>query len=331
VTDGSIAPVPAATPPAAVIRPAASIEGSSPGDRIYRWTTTGFALVIPALLLLIAWEVFHAGWPALSKFGLGFFFNSDWDAVNGKFGAAPALYGTVVSSLIALIIATPLAVGVAIFLAEFAPAWLRQPVAFFVDLLAAIPSVVYGLWGFLVLVPFIRDYVMPFFKDTLHLGTFPLFSGVAYGPSMFAAGAILAVMILPFISAVTREVLMAVPRSQREAALALGATRWEMIWDAVLPYARSGIIGGIILGLGRALGETMAVTMVIGNSHDIHASLFQPGYSMASLIANEFAEATSDLHVSALMAVGAGLFVVTIIVNAVARWLVWRTARVGAT
>jgi len=326
----SVAPVTPVTAPAPLIQPAASIEGSSNGDRIYRWTTMGFALVIPVLLLLIAWEVFHAGWPALSKFGLGFFVNSDWDAVNGKFGAAPAVYGTLVSSLIALLIATPLAVGVAIFLSEFAPSWLRQPVAFFVDLLAAIPSVVYGLWGFLVLVPLLRDHVMPFIKDTLHLGEFPLFSGVAYGPSMLAAGCILAVMILPFISAVTREVLLSVPRAQREAALARGATRWEMIWDAVLPYARSGIIGGIILGLGRALGETMAVTMVIGNSHDIHASLFQPGYSMASLIANEFAEATNDMHVSALMAVGAGLFVVTIIVNGIARWLVWRTSRVGS-
>lgn len=287
------------------------------------------ALVIPILLLLIALEVFAAGWPALKRFGADFFISSDWDAVKGKFGAAPAVFGTIVSSLIALIIATPLAVGVAIFLSEFAPRWLRQPVAFLVDLLAAIPSVVYGLWGVLVLVPFLRQYVMPFVKDTLHLGDLPLFSGPAYGPSMFAAGMILAIMVLPYVSAVTREVLMAVPRSQREAALALGATRWEMIWDAVLPYARSGIIGGIILGLGRALGETMAVTMVIGNRHEISASIFAPGYTMASLIANEFSEATSDLHVSALMAVGAGLFVVTIIVNVIARWLVWRTSRVG--
>src|SRR3954471_11455530 len=161
----------------------AGIEGSSTGDRIYRWTTMGFALVIPVLLLLIAWEVFHAGWPALSKFGIGFFFSSDWDAVNGKFGAAPAVYGTIVSSLIALLIATPLAVGVAIFLSEFAPSWLRQPVAFFVDLLAAIPSVVYGLWGIFVLIPLLREKVMPFLADTLHLGATPLFSGPAYGPS----------------------------------------------------------------------------------------------------------------------------------------------------
>ncbi len=311
--------------------PSVGIEGSSNGDRVYRWATTAMALLIPLLLLLIAWEVFHAGWPALRRFGFAFFTTSEWDPVNGKFGAAPAVYGTIVSSLIALIIATPLAVGVAIFLSEFAPSWVRQPVAFFVDLLAAIPSVVYGLWGILVLVPFIRGHVMPFIKETLHLGDFPLFSGPAYGPSMLASGVILAVMVLPYISAVTREVLLAVPRSQREAALALGATRWEMIWDAVLPYARSGIMGGIILGLGRALGETMAVTMVIGNSHDISASLFAPGYTMASLIANEFAEATNDLHVSALMAVGAGLFIVTVIVNVIARWLVWRTARAGTT
>jgi phosphate transport system permease protein len=327
VTHGSVAPI--TPPPTASARPGARIEASPIGDRIYRGTTTAMALVVPVLLCLIAWVVFRAGWPALRTFGLSFFTESGWDAVNGKFGAAPAVYGTIVSSIVALLIATPLAVGVAIFLAEFAPSWIRQPIAFFVDLLAAIPSVVYGLWGILVLVPAIRGHFMPFVKDTLHLGDFPLFSGPAYGPSMIAAGVILAIMILPYISAVTREVLMAVPRSQREAALALGATRWEMIWDAVLPYARSGIIGGIILGLGRALGETMAVTMVIGNRHEISASLFQPGYTMASLIANEFSEATSDLHTASLMAVGAGLFVITIVVNMIARWLVWRTARAG--
>ena len=316
---------PATPPPSAASR----IEGSSRGDRVYRWATTGFALLIPILLTFIAWEVFAAGWPALKRFGFSFFFTSDWDAVNEHFGAAPAIFGTIVSSIIALVLATPLAVGVAIFLSEFAPTWVRQPVAFLVDLLAAIPSVVYGLWGILVMVPMLRDHVIPFFKNTLHLGDTPLFSGPAYGPSMLAAGCILAIMVLPYISAVTREVLAAVPRSQREAALALGATRWEMIWDAVLPFARSGIIGGIILGLGRALGETMAVTMVIGNRHEISASLIAPGYTMASVIANEFSEATNDVHVSALMAIGAGLLVVAIMVNAIARWLVWQTGRAG--
>jgi phosphate transport system permease protein len=324
VTDGVAAPIPPATRAEA---PEIRIEASAIGDRLYRWITTGFALVIPALLLLIAIEVFVAGWPALSKFGVSFLTSSEWDAVNGKFGAAPAIFGTLVSSAIALIIATPLAVGVAIFLSEFAPRWIRQPLAFLVDLLAAIPSVVYGLWGLLVLLPILRQHFMPFVKDTLHLGNFALFSGPAYGPSMIAAGLILAIMVLPYISAVTREVLLAVPRSQREAALALGATRWEMIRDAVVPYAKSGIIGGIILGLGRALGETMAVTMVIGNRHEISSSLFQPGYTMASLIANEFSEATNDLHLSALMGIGAVLFVVTIIVNTIARWLVWQTGR----
>jgi phosphate transport system permease protein len=188
-----------------------------------------------------------------------------------------------------------------------------------------VPSVVYGLWGIFFLVPMLREQLMPFLRDTLHLGATPFFTGPAYGPSVLAAGLILAIMVLPYIAAVSREVLMAVPRSQREAALALGATRWETITGAVVPYARSGIIGGVILGLGRALGETMAVTMVIGNRHELSASLFAPGYTMASLIANEFSEATSDLHLSALMAVGFVLFLITLIVNGIARWLVWRT------
>lgn len=304
-----------------------SLHGASIGDRIYRVTTTAFALSIPLLLVLLAIEVMVAAWPALRQFHFGFVTSTEWNVVDGVFGAAPAIYGTIVSSVLALLIATPLAIGVAIFLAEFAPPWLRQPVAFLVDLLAAIPSVVYGLWGVFVLVPFLREKLMPFIADRLHLGDTPLFSGPAYGPSMLAAGLILAIMVLPYISSVTREVLMAVPRSQREAALALGATRWEMIWGAVLPYASSGVMGGIILGLGRALGETMAVTMVIGNRHEISASLFSPGYTMASQIANEFAEATNDLHLSALMAVGAVLLFITLLVNMLARWLVWRVQR----
>jgi phosphate transport system permease protein len=222
-------------------------------------------------------------------------------------------------------------VGVAIFLSEFASPKIRQPIAFMVDLLAAIPSVVFGLWGIFVLLPILRVSVMPFLRDTLHLGVIPLFSGPIYGPSMFAAGLILAIMILPYISSVSREVLLAVPRSQREAALALGATKWETISGAVVPYAKSGIIGGIILGLGRALGETMAVTMLIGNRAEISASLFAPGYTMASLIANEFSEASGDLHLSALMAVGFALFVITLIVNAIARWLVWQVSRNAGT
>jgi phosphate transport system permease protein len=306
---------------------AALLTGAAIGDRAYRIVITLFAVCVPILLLLIAWEIGIAGWPAFREFGPGFLTSSTWDPVRGVFGAAPAIYGTIVSSILALLIATPLALGVALFLSEFAPPWLRQPVAFLVDLLAAIPSVVYGLWGIFVLLPILREHLMPFLRDTLHLGATPLFSGPAYGPSMLAAGIILAIMVLPYISSVSREVLLAVPRSQREAALALGATRWEAIRGAVLPYARSGILGGVILGLGRALGETMAVTMLIGNKHDISASLLAPGYTMASLIANEFAEATGDLHLSALMAVGFTLFCLTLIVNAIARWLVWRVTR----
>jgi len=311
------------------LRNVGSAPTSARGDRVFQILITLFALSIPLLLGIIAIAILAAAWPALSRSGLSFITGSTWDVSKGEFGAAPAIYGTLVSSALAVLIATPLALGVSVFLSEIAPKWLRQPVGFLVDLLAAIPSVVYGLWGIFVLIPLLRDPVGPFLRDTLHLGSTPLFSGPNYGYSMLAAGLILAIMILPFISSITREVLLAVPRSQRDAALALGATKWEMIRDAVIPYARSGIVGGIILGLGRALGETMAVTMLIGNRPEISASLFAPGYTMASLIANEFSEATSDAHLSALMGVGAVLFAVTLIVNALARWLVWRVTKGG--
>ncbi|MFN8665667.1 MAG: phosphate ABC transporter permease subunit PstC [Gemmatimonadaceae bacterium] len=315
--------------PSSIAGAGEALAGSSVGDRIYRVITTAFAWAVPLLLGLIALEVVLAAWPAFRTFGFSFLTSSEWDEVRGHFGAAPMIYGTVVSSVLALALATPLALGVAVFLSEFAPSWLRQPVAFLVDLLAAIPSVVYGLWGIFVLLPVLREKVMPFLANTLGLRNTPFFSGPAYGPSMLAAAVILAIMVLPYISAVSREVLMAVPRSQREAALALGATKWEMIRDAVVPYARSGIVGGVILGLGRALGETMAVTMLIGNRHEISSSLFAPGYTLASVIANEFAEATSALHTSALMACGAVLLGVTLVVNVIARWLVWQVSREG--
>ena len=305
------------------------IEGGRVGDRIYQVAITFFALCVPILLLFIAWEIVTAAWPALRQFGASFLTSHVWDPVNERYGVAPAIYGTLVTSSIALIIATPLALGVAIFLSEFAPSWLRQPVAFLVDLLAAIPSVVYGLWGIVVLLPLLRQHVVPFLTETLGLGRLPILSGPTYPGNMLAAGLILAIMVLPYISAVSREVLLAVPRSQREAALALGATKWEMIWGAVLPFAKSGILGGVILGLGRALGETMAVTMVIGNRPEISASLLQPGYTLASQIANQFLEATGQLQTSALMAAGFVLFAITLIVNAIARWLVWRVGREG--
>src|SRR4051794_34325173 len=227
-----------------------SIHGSIVADRIYRATILFFALCVPILLLLIFVEIGRAGWPALRHFGLGFLTSSAWDPVNGEFGAAPAILGTILTSILALLIATPLALGGAIFLSEFSPGWLRRPISFLIDLLAAVPSVVFGLWGVFVLVPVLRGTIMPFLRDTLHLGATPFFSGPAYGPSVLAAGLILAIMVLPYIAAVSREVLMAVPRSQREAALALGATRWETITGAVVPYARTGIFGGVILGLG---------------------------------------------------------------------------------
>jgi phosphate transport system permease protein len=229
------------------------------------------------------------------------------------------------SSFLALLIAVPLSLGVAIFLTEFAPPVIRKPVAFVVELLAAIPSVVYGLWGIFVLIPFLRASVFPFLRDSL--GFLPMFRGTIYGPSMLSAGIILAVMVMPYIMSVTREVLATVPGSQREAALALGATRWEAAWTAVVPYARSGIVGAVILGLGRALGETMAVTMLIGNSHDIAASLFAPGYTMAAAIANEFSEASTEIHFAALSYVAFALFGVTVLVNAAARLLIWKVSK----
>ena len=313
--------------PAAAAPSAASLERADYGDRVFKGLLTLAALAVPILLGFLVYELWDGAALAITRYGFGFVTSSTWDPVAEEFGALPLIFGTLASSLLALLIAVPLSLGVAIYLTEFAPKPVRQPIAFLIGLLAAIPSVVYGLWGIKVLVPFLREHVMPFLADTLKLGRTPFFSGPAYGPSMLAAGLLLAIMVLPYVSAVTREVLLAVPRSQREAALALGATRWEMIWDAVLPYARSGIVGGIILGLGRALGETMAVTMVIGNRHELSASLFAPGYTLASLIANEFSEATGDLHLSALMAAGTTLFVLTLIVNAIARWLVWQVAR----
>lgn len=304
----------------------------SRGDVIYRGVLTVLALLLPLLLVLIAAELVSNAMPAASTFGLGFLTHSTWDPVRGEFGALPLIFGTLYSSLVALAIAVPLALACAVFLTEFAPRWLRTPVATLIELLAAVPSVIYGLWGIFVLIPLLRDHLWPVGRHLL--GKLPIFSGVFYGPSVLAAGVILAIMILPYITAVSREVLLAVPPSQREAGLALGATRWETVWTVILPYGRAGIIGAVMLGLGRALGETMAVTMVIGNRHEVSASLLQPGYTIAAAIANEFSEAVSDLHLSALFLAGAVLFLITILVNALARVLVWRVARgsaVGST
>jgi phosphate transport system permease protein len=308
-------------------RPAVAppLERTDYGDLIFKGVLTVAAVAVPILLAFLVYELWSGAALAIERYGFGFVTTSTWDPVAEEFGAFPLIFGTLASSLLALVIAVPLSLGVAIYLTEFAPKSLRQPVAFLIGLLAAIPSVVYGLWGIFVLIPLLRTTVFPFLKEWL--GFLPLFQGPIYGPSMLAAGIILSIMVMPYIMSVGREVLLAVPNTQREAALALGATRWEAVTTAVLPYARSGIVGAIILGLGRALGETMAVTMLIGNRHEIAASLFAPGYTMAAAIANEFSEAVGNLHLSALAYVAFLLFMVTVIVNAAARLLIWRVAR----
>ena len=303
----------------------ASLERADYGDVIFKGVLTVAAIAVPVLLAFLVYELWDGAALAIQRYGFGFVTSSTWDPVAEEFGAFPLIFGTLASSLLALLIAVPLSLGVAIYLTEFAPKLVRQPVAFLIGLLAAIPSVVYGLWGIFVLIPLLRTTVFPFLREWL--GFLPLFQGPIYGPSMLAAGIILAIMVMPYIMSVGREVLLAVPNTQREAALALGATRWEAVTTAVLPYARSGIVGAIILGLGRALGETMAVTMLIGNRHEIAASLFAPGYTMAAAIANEFSEAVGNLHLSALAYVAFLLFLVTVIVNAGARLLIWRVAR----
>lgn len=295
------------------------------GDILFQSWTWLMAATILALIALLVYELYDGSRLGLARYGLRFLLDQHWDPVFEEFGALPAIYGTVVSSLLALILAGILGLLAAIFLAELTPAWLEAPLSFLIELLASIPSVVYGLWGLFVLAPILRQPVGRILQD--NLGFLPLFSCTPLGIGMLAAVAILTIMILPYITAVTRDVLRAVPDHQREAMLALGATRWETIWRAVVPYARSGIVGGLMLGLGRAVGETMAVTMVIGNRPDISACVFNPAYTLASLIANEFTEATSDLYVSVLIELGLVLFGVTLILNAVARLLVWRVGR----
>jgi phosphate transport system permease protein len=302
-----------------------SLERANYADRAFKLVLTAAALLVPLLLGFLVFELWTGARLAVDRYGFDFITTSTWDPVAEEFGAFPLMFGTLLSSLIALLIAVPLSLGVAIYLTEFAPKIVRQPVAFLISLLAAIPSVVYGLWGIFVLIPALRMTAFPFLRRAL--GFLPFFQGPIYGPSMLAAGIILAIMIMPYVMSVAREVLLAVPNTQREAALALGATRWEAVTSAVVPYARSGLIGAVILGLGRALGETMAVTMVIGNRHEVAASLFAPGYTMAAAIANEFSEAVGDLHLSALAYVAFLLFTVTVLVNAGARLLIWRVAR----
>jgi phosphate transport system permease protein len=289
------------------------------GDRAFKWLTLVMALTIFALVALIGYELFRGSHLSLQKFGWHFLVTSDWDPVNDVYGALPFIFGTLVSAAIALVIAVPISIATAVYLTELAPLRIRQPLIMFIELLAAVPSVILGLWGIFVMVPFLRDHFFPLLQK--YLGFLPLFKGPIYGVSMMAGGIIVAIMIIPIITSVSREILRSVPGLQREAAYALGATRWEVTRIAVLSYAKKGLFGAVILGLGRALGETMAVTMVIGNIPQIVASLFKPGATLASVIANEFGEATTDLQLSALFEIGLVLLGVTVLVNIIAQLL----------
>ncbi len=291
--------------------------GSRAPDSTFKWAAFAAALVILALIALVGLELYYGARLAIAKYGIGFLVSSAWDPVSDQYGALPFIFGTLVSSLLALLIAVPLGVATALFLTELAPFRIRQPIIVIVEMLAAVPSVVFGLWGIFVLIPWLRDHLFVWLKHTL--GFLPLFQGPIYGVSMLAGGIIVAIMILPIVTSISREILRSVPGLQREAAYALGATRWEVIRIAVLSYARRGLFGAAVLGLGRALGETMAVTMVIGNRPEISASLFAPGYTLASVIANEFTEATSDLYLNALFELGLVLFAVTILINIAAQ------------
>ncbi len=298
------------------------------GDEIAHLLTLVSACSIILITSLVVYGLWVNSHLSRQKFGWNFFFTRIWDPVFDHFGALPFIYGTVITSALALLVAVPLGLGAAIFLAELAPVRVSDILAFLIDLLAAVPSVIYGLLGIFVLVPLLRTLVEPFLKSTL--GFLPFFRGPAYGVGFLAGGLVLAIMVVPFIISVSREVLLAVPSDEREAALALGATRWEAVWRVVVPYARTGILGSVFLALARALGETMAVTMVIGNNPQISASLFAPGYTIAAVIANEFTEATGDLYLSALIELGLVLFLLTLILNGLARLLILATTTRGA-
>ncbi|MDI3317767.1 MAG: phosphate ABC transporter permease subunit PstC [Bacillota bacterium] len=298
---------------------------SRKGDLVFRGLTTLGALVIFAIVLLMFLQMLEGSLPTIQRTGIEFFLKTTWDPVHSVFHALPAIWGTLVSSLLALAIAVPLGLGVAIFLSQVAPNWLAGTASVTVELLAAIPSVIYGYWGIFVLAPVLRQPVEPWLGKWF--GWLPLFQGPPFGIGMLAAGLVLSIMILPTVAAISRDVLAAVPEEQRDAALALGATRWEAITGALLPYARTGLVGAVVLALGRAVGETMAVTMLIGNQPTLSLSLFSPAYSMASIIANEFTEAQTVPHVSALVTIGLVLFVIAFLLNAGARLLTWEMDR----
>ena len=298
-------------------------------DRGFRWLVTGAGLFVLAALAAAAFSMLWGGREALQKFGLGFLWSKAWDPVGEQFGALVPIYGTLVTALLAMLIAVPVSFGIAMFLTEIAPKWLRGPVGAAIELLAGIPSIIYGMWGLFVLVPVLAEHVYPWIDA--HLGQVPLagrlFSGPPLGLGMLTAGLVLAVMVIPFVASVMREVFLTVPTRLKESAYALGSTRWEVVWDVVLPYTRSAVIGGVFLGLGRALGETMAVTFVLGNAHELTASLLMPGNSIAATIANEFAEADSEMYRSSLIALGFVLFLVTFVVLSIARLMLRQLAK----
>jgi len=298
-------------------------------ERLFRAATFAAALLVLTLLGGVALTLLQGAWPALAHFKLHFLTSEVWNPVTEQFGALAAVYGTLVTSLIALVIAIPLSLGIAIFLTELAPEWLKRPVGIAIELLAAVPSIIFGIWGLFVLAPILQRHVQPWLIDTL--GPLPLigrlFQGPPFGIGILTAGIVLAIMVVPFISAVTRDVFETVPDVLKESGYGLGATTWEVIWQVVVPYARTGMIGGIMLGLGRALGETMAVTFVIGNAHRIGSSLLAPGTTISAAIANEFTEAVGDLYTSSLVALGALLFLITFSVIAAARFMLLRLER----
>jgi phosphate transport system permease protein len=298
------------------------------GDEIARAVTFLFAASVVLITVLLVFELWTESALPRHKFGFSFFFTRVWDPILEEFGALPFIYGTLVTAGLGLLLAVPLGIGAAIFLAELAPQKISDTLQFFIDLLAAVPSVIYGLLGVFIVIPVMREWIQPALKSTL--GFLPFFQGPAYGVGFLTAGAVLAIMVIPYIISVSREILMAVPRDQREAALALGSTRWESTWKVVVPFARTGIMGSIFLALARALGETMAVTMVIGNTPTISSSLLSPGYSIAAVIANEFTEATGDLYLQALIELGLVLFLLTFILNGLARILILVTTQRGS-
>jgi phosphate transport system permease protein len=315
--------------PAIVQQLERKLRWNAHADRLFRFTTLAFAVVVGSIVLAILISLLIGAWPALKTFGIGFLGSTEWNPVTEEFGALVPIVGTLATSAIAMLIGVPVSFGIALFITELAPVWLKRPIGTAVELLAAIPSIIYGMWGLFVFAPWFADNVQPWVSE--HLGEWPLigilFQGPPMGIGVFTAGLILAIMVVPFIAAVMRDVFEVVPAVLKESAYGLGSTTWEVVWHVILPYTKVGVVGGIMLGLGRALGETMAVTFVIGNAHELSASLFMPGNTISSALANEFTEADGMLYTSSLIALGLVLFFITFIVLALAKFLLLRLSR----